>query len=307
MELKSIHPQLRRKYRLIPPIPYENPVFRTLLKPLFRLVPFAKPVAGVDIADHKLTHTKLRVYRPQGNPCGAGLFWIHGGGMLIGSISMNDKLCSQYARDLNLTVVSIEYRLAPKYQFPCAIDDCFEGWQWMQSNAQAMGVEPARIVISGQSAGGGLAASLAQRVYDNCTVQPAGQALFCPMLDDRTAGNQSLDIIKHRLWNNKNNRAGWSSYLGRNIGSNKVPNYAVAARRTNLSGLASTWIGVGDIDLFHQESRHYAQRLKAAGVNCEFETVPMAPHGFEAIAPDAEISRSLFESNYRFLRASLAL
>ena len=96
--------------------------------------------------------------------------------MILGTAAMNDRECSFYAKDLKLIVVSVEYRLAPKHPFPCALNDCFEVWQWLLNTACDLGIAPDRIVISGESAGGGLAASLTQRILDHGGIQPAGQA-----------------------------------------------------------------------------------------------------------------------------------
>ena len=158
-----------------------------------------------------------------------------------------------------------------------------------------------------RSAGGGVAASMALRVHDAGGVQPAAQALFCPMLDDRTAAQLELDALEHRIWNNRSNRAGWTWYLGQPVGQSQVPAYAVPARRTVLAGLPPAWIAVGDIDLFYGEDRAYAERLSQAGVPCEFYPVSRAPHGFETFAPEATLSRDLFTDYYRFLRQVLKL
>lgn len=127
------------------------------------------------------------------------------------------------------------------------------------------------------------------------------------MLDDRTAAQLELDALKHRIRNNRSNRAGWTWYLGQPVGQSQVPAYAVPARRTDLSGLPPAWIAVGDIDLFYGEDRAYAQRLSQAGVPCDFYPVSRAAHGFETFAPEATLSRDLFDDYYRFLRQVLKL
>ncbi|NND69824.1 MAG: alpha/beta hydrolase fold domain-containing protein, partial [Halioglobus sp.] len=156
-------------------------------------------------------------------------------------------------------------------------------------------------------AGGGLAASLAQKVCDAGGPQPAGQALFCPMLDDRTAARRELDAIKHKLWNNQSNFAGWSHYLGHPAGEPEERDHAVPARRVDLAGLPHTWIGIGDADLFLEESRDYRARLEAAGIPCDFHTAPGGFHGFEGLAPEAQVTRDLYASNFAFLRRVLDL
>lgn len=285
----------------IPAVPFHNPILLPILQFLTKISPAKKSIPGVSISEQKLDTARVRIYRPEGELSGAGLLWTHGGGMIIGSPVINDRECSRYAKELKLVVVSVEYRLAPKHPFPCALDDCFEAWRWMQNSAFALGIAPDRIVISGQSAGGGLAASLAQKISDEGGVQPAGQALFCPMLDDRTAARRELDDIKHRVWNNKNNRGAWAWYLGHPPGKVSVAQYAVPARREYLSGLPPTWIGVGDIDLFYEEDHLYATRLKKAKVSCHLEVVPGGPHSFELFFPEASVTRVFMNSNYKFL------
>jgi len=307
MKIDQLHPQLRKAYRWIPAIPFHSRIFLALVKLLSLIPRRTKPVPGVTIVEHKLGTARVRLYRPEGEHAGAALLWIHGGGYIIGSPAMNDKECARYAVELNIAVVSVGYRLAPGYRFPCAIDDCFEAWQWLQDNAGVLGVCRDRIAISGQSAGGGLAAALAQRVYDHGGVQPVGQALIYPMIDDRTAAHKTLDAVGHKLWSNRNNRGAWSHYLGRAPGASALPPYAAPARREDLAGLPPAWVGVGDIDLFYQENAVYAARLNEAGVSCELVVVPGAPHGFEVFAGDAPVSRDFMASNYRFLRRVLQL
>lgn len=307
MNIDSLHPQLRKTYGRIPAIPFHNPVALALLKFLSGLSRPGKPIAGVAIYQQQHAAGCVRVYRPEGEQSGAGLLWIHGGGYLIGNAATNERECAQYALDLKAVVVSVEYRLAPRHPFPCALDDCFTAWQWLLQNADELGVDANRIVIAGQSAGGGLAAALAQRIFDGGGVQPAGQSLIYPMLDDRTAARRELDAIKHRLWNNRNNRGGWTHYLGQAAGLDEVPPYAVPARRADLSGLPPAWVGVGEVDLFYEEDVEYARRLQEAGVDCELYTVPGAPHAFEMLVPDAPVSRDFVAANNQFMRRVLGL
>ncbi|MEM7016215.1 MAG: alpha/beta hydrolase [Pseudomonadota bacterium] len=307
MDIEKIHPELQQAFRRIPPLPFHNRLFVNSMNFLIGLAPGKKEIDGVIISKKTLTNAGLRIYQPNGDSSGAGLLWIHGGGMITGRATQDDQTCANYARDLNLVVVSVDYRLAPKHPFPVPLDDCYEVWQWFTHEADNLGVDPSRIAISGQSAGGCLAASLAQKILDAGGVQPAAQALFCPMLDDRTAADPALDAIKHRVWNNKSNRAGWSAYLGHSPGESDVPAYAAPARRDELAGLPPTWVGIGDIDLFYEEARLYAQRLNEANVNCQFHTVPMAPHAFETFVPRASITQDFYQDNYQFLQEALSL
>jgi acetyl esterase/lipase len=118
-----------------------------------------------------------------------------------------------------------------------------------------------------------------------------------PMLDDRSADRKDLDSTGYRLWNRSSNKFGWDSYLG-----DADPDIAVPARRKDLSGLPPAWMGVGTMDLFHDEDLAYAERLKAAGVPCEVDVVQGAFHGFDAVASKAEVSQSFFNSQCAFLQ-----
>ena len=114
------------------------------------------------------------------------MLWLHGGGYVMGKPEQDDTRCIQFVRELGLTVVSVDYRLAPQYPFPAALDDSYTALLWMASHAQDLGIDPARIALAGASAGGGLAAALAQLAHDRQEVRPAFQLLIFPMLDDRT-------------------------------------------------------------------------------------------------------------------------
>lgn len=308
MNIEQLHPELHKSYARIPAIPFHNAVCYFALNVLQRLLPQKiKPFAGVLIEDQPLTHRNVRIYRPENGSNRAALLWIHGGGFIMGNVSNNDRECAAIARTLGIVVVSAGYRVAPKHPFPAPLDDCFEAWNYLQANAEQWQIDRYRVAVLGQSAGGGLAASLIQRIADTGGVQPAAQLLMYPMLDDRTASNTALDPIRHRIWNNKNNRGAWGWFLGQPAGQADTPRYAAAARREDLSGLPPTWIGVGDADLFYQEDCAYAERLKAAGVPCELVVGPQCPHAYDLIAPDAPVSQLLIQSYYRFLRNSLKL
>ncbi|MFT3965305.1 MAG: alpha/beta hydrolase [Sphingobium sp.] len=309
MPLSKVAPELRSATRRMTmlPMPFGSDWGRRFLRWMLGRIPVpGGGVEGVRIDTPAGTPVPLRIYDPGERGNGGALLWIHGGGYLIGAAKQDDLHCAATARELGILVVSVDYRLAPENPFPAPLDDCHQGWTWMQAQALVLGIDPLRIAIGGQSAGGGLAAGLVQRIHDEGGPQPAAQWLFCPMIDDRTAADRRLDGIGHRLWTNRNNRTGWSAYLGREPGLPDPPPHAVPARRLDLSGLPPAWIGVGDIDLFHEEGRAYALRLDEAGVDVDFVTVPGAPHGFEAWASDTVLARDYLARARAWLRARLA-
>ena len=293
MKLSQLHPELRSAYRFVP-----NPAVRSAAgRKLFRVLlnkkaPAPPPGLCLETLRPGGDATPLHVVGAQTGGSGAAVLWLHGGGMMIGSATEEFPLAFRLAQRYKLTVVLAGYRLAPEHPFPAQIDDAAAAWAWLLLNAERRGIDPARIAVGGQSAGGGIAAMLVQSLADERGRQPAAQWLFCPMLDDRTAADRSLDPIRHRLWNNRSNRAGWKALLGVEPGAAKVPAGAVPARRENLAGLPPTWIGTGTVDLFHAEDVAYARRLSAAGVDVTLDEVEGAPHIFETFAPDTRLARS---------------
>lgn len=306
MELTRVDPELRQAVRRVPVLTLRWRWLRRLVRATLRRFLPDTVVDGVRFQDLDVDGLAVRVYRPESGASGAGLLWIHGGGFVMGLHTQDHRFCSRIARDLGMVVVSVDYRLAPDDPFPAAIDDCAAAWDWFQRSHADLGVDPARIAVGGQSAGGGLAACLAHRILDQGGIQPRAQLLFCPMLDDRTAARTELDDTRHWIWDNPDNRFGWSAYLGHEPGLPTVP-YAVAARREDLAGLPPAWVGVGDIDLFHEENSDYAQRLRDAGVDCDLDIVPGAPHGFESWAPKLPISESFVERAREWLGRTTAV
>ncbi len=227
------------------------------------------------------------------------LFLIHGGGFVMGRNKDLLAAAAKLARSAGVPIICPTYRLAPQAPAPAAIDDVHEAWQDVQSRATALGIAAEKIVLGGVSAGGGLAASLAQRLYDQDGTQPAAQLLIYPMLDDRTAAQHELDTPRHRVWSNRNNRFGWTSYLAQPPG-HPVPSYWVAARRDDLSGLPPTWLGVGTCDLFLHENRDYVERLRKAQVDVTYFEIDGAIHGFDMA--NTELSKAFGHLQSEFVK-----
>jgi acetyl esterase/lipase len=291
----DFHPELERTARFIPRTiitRYTLPLMRAAGRLVGRNTP-------ADIETLTLASgVGVRLHRPPGaTGTGPGMVWIHGGGYVIGSAAQDDAICRRFARDLGITIAAVEYRLAPEYPYPIPVEDCYSALTWL---AGLPAVDPARVVIAGASGGGGLAAALALLARDRGDVDVAAQMLVYPMLDDRSATAEGIDGRNHRLWSQSSNRYGWSSYLG-----DADPKVAVPARRDDLRGLPPTWLGVGTLDLFHDEDLAYVERLRAAGVPCDLEVVQGAFHGFDGVVPKASVSQSFFNSQVEFLRQTL--
>ena len=317
MNLGLLDPELRTVFERMPALDIwdDLPAVRVaageMLKQMYAQFPKIESVATTDHVVPGLNGAPgvaVRVYRPENRTDTLpGLFWIHGGGYVLGSMEMDDMSCRLMISQVPCVIVSVEYRLAPEHPFPLPMDDCYAGLKWMWDNAAQLGVDRSRIGLHGLSAGGGLAAGLALLARDRGEVDLMFQMLLCPMIDDRNTTPSSYLVTDNRTWSRASNIRGWAAYLGDAAGSGEVSPYAAAARAGNLSGLPPAYIAVGGMDLFRDENIEYARRLCLAGVPVELHLYPGGFHGFEYAAPDAQISRRARDMHRRALRQAFGL
>jgi triacylglycerol lipase len=204
---------------------------------------------------------------------------IHGGGYVMGGPIMGDGTNRILSERLGCVVVSVDYRLAPETAFPGGLEDCYAALAWLHKEAEALGVDRARIAVGGESAGGGHAAALAQYARDKEEYAICLQVLDCPMLDDRTGSTTAAHANGVYVWTPESNAYGWRSYLGTAPGGPDTPKYASPARMDDLSGLAPAYVAIGALDMFLEESLDYARRLICAGVPTEMHVIPGVFHG----------------------------
>jgi len=236
---------------------------------------------------------RLIVTKPRAAGSGRpGILHIHGGGYVMGTAEMTGVTDTAYAIDLGAVVVSVDYRLAPETPHPGPVEDCYAGLAWLAAEAPRLGVDASRIVVTGESAGGGLAAALVLLARERGEIPIAFQHLVFPMLDDRTVTHpEPSPYLGEFVWTPDSNRFGWTSLLGGPPGGADVSPFAAPARATDLAGLPPTFMICGALDLFLEEDLDYARRLIRAGVPTELHVYPGAPHGFMFV-PDAEVSRT---------------
>jgi acetyl esterase/lipase len=251
---------------------------------------------GVDREDYEVPASgddpalALRVHRPKGEQGALGcLYWMHGGGLVLGSYAMEDARFDRWCQLFGIVGVAIEYRLAPENPFPGPIEDCYRGLAFVHENAAKLGIDSARIGIGGASAGGGLAASLALLARDRAELAIAYQLLIYPMIDDRQTTPSSAWEVP--VWPPVANTYAWGAYLGAAKGGPDVSPYAAASRATDLSGLPPALISVGGVDGFVDEDIDYARRLNQANVATELHVYPGGPHGFDSIAPGTALGQ----------------
>ncbi|MEU5264431.1 alpha/beta hydrolase fold domain-containing protein [Amycolatopsis sp. NPDC021455] len=228
------------------------------------------------------------------------VYYIHGGGLVAGShLGQDARNLLAWAGELNLTVVSPGYRLAPEHPYPAPFEDCHAGLLWTVENCAGP------VVLGGASAGGGLAAATALLARDRGGPALAGQLLVCPMLDDRNDTASAVDLDGRGLWDRTANMIGWTAYLGDRRGTDDVPAYAAPARAEDLSGLPPTFLDVGSVETFRDEVITYANRIWQAGGDAELHVWPGGFHGFDSLAPEAKVSRAARAARLTWLRRLL--
>ena len=310
-EFSKVHPDLQQIADKSPKFLFSHKNL-WLMKWVVKLTPAPKTPEDILVENifvtgrDNRTKIRLRIYKPKSitTPTPV-LIWLHGGGYVMGKPEMDDFSCAQYVRELGIPIVSVDYRYAPKHPFPAGLEDSYSALKWVESHSQQLGLDAKRIAIGGASAGGGLAAALVQLAHDRQEIKPVFQLLVYPMLDDRTVLRADIDDSNNFTWTQESNRFGWESYLGKKCGTEDVPAYSVPARRKDLSGLPPAWIGVGTLDVFHDEDVAYAQRLKECDVECEIYIAPDAFHGFDVFDPQLSIVQEFRKSQVAALKEYL--
>lgn len=233
---------------------------------------------------------------------------MHGGGFVGGRVDQFPSAYQALAQTCQCLVVSVDYRLAPETRFPGALEDNYAALRWLNVHAAELGIDPHRIVIGGESAGGGHAAMLAIAARDRGEFRIAFQMLIYPMLDDRTGSTvMPPPHVGQIMWNAESNRFGWGALLGQAAGLEIVPPGSVPARVADLSGLPPTFIAVGGLDLFVMEDIAYASRLNASGVPVELLVVTGAFHAFDGLVPAARVSRQFRSAIVDALKGGMAV
>jgi acetyl esterase/lipase len=245
----------------------------------------------------------VRVYRPA-DATGTlpGIYFIHGGGMVLGDIEGENAVAEEICEQVGAVVVSVEYRLAPEHPHPAPSEDCYAGLVWMARNAAELGFDPQRLAVYGGSAGGGLTIAVALLARDRGFPAIRFQMPIYPMIDDTNETPSSHEITDIGIWDRAANIEAWQWYLG----GGKPDKYAAPARAEDLTGLPPAFIDVGTVDTFRDEDIAFAMRLMQAGVPTELHVNPGAYHASEAFAPQTALSQRTWERRFDALRRALA-
>jgi acetyl esterase/lipase len=240
---------------------------------------------------------------------GPAVYHVHGGGLIMGDVDTFGKFTALKAAQSGIPFFSIEYRIAPEHQHPVPVNDCYAGLQWLSQHASELGIDPSKIVVQGESAGGGLAAGMVLMARDKGLNPPVlAQQLIYPMLDDRNM-TPNPAVEPYASWKVVDNITGWKALLGEGVaGSTKDSaveghEYAAPARAKDLTGLPPTFIDVGQLDIVAPECLEYTKKLVEAGVATEFHLYAGLPHAFEGMGSSTKIVQDALANRRRWLES----
>lgn len=255
--------------------------------------------AGLEIRDVKITSyddTEIVISIVQAKDragTGPGIYYIHGGGMILGTRRTGIDALFGWIHRYNAVLVTVEYRLAPEHPDPTPVEDCYAGLVWSAEHSAELGIEPDRLLIAGASAGGGLAAGTTLLARDRRGPNLIGQLLMYPMIDDRDATISTQQFDKKVTWTRGSNLTGWTALLGERRGTGNVSIYAAPARATDLSNLPPAYIDCGSCEVFRDEDVAYATSIWAAGGQAELHVWPGGFHAYELFAPQTSLAREM--------------
>lgn len=260
---------------------------------------------GVEIEDTGVPRDgapplRVRIYRGGTSPSPA-VVYCHAGAFALGNLDTDHRQCVELARRGGCTVVSVDYRLAPEHRYPAALDDVTAALGWVWNTAAELGLDRDRLAVAGSSAGGALAACLAQRSAARALPPIKFSLLHQPVLDDRPTASKA-EFVTTPGFDGPATAVMWQHYLGDTA---PIPD-AVPARNDRLAGTATTLITCSELDPLRDEAIDYARRLIAAGVRVDVHVFGGTCHGFDSLCPDWEVSRGLFAMQGDMLRRSLA-
>ncbi|MEV8207436.1 alpha/beta hydrolase [Streptomyces sp. NPDC079189] len=291
--MSQLSPEVLAQLRQLPSTPVESLLAHRQVDRREVTVP-AKDGAPIPLSVFSPASTDRTIAAP----C---VYWMHGGGMVMGDRFSQIDIPLEWLDEFGAVVVSVDYRLAPEATGTTLVDDCYQGLLWVAEHSAKLGIDPARIVVAGASAGGGLAAGVTLLARDLGTPAIAAQMLICPMLDHRNTSTSSRQYSGGPgVWTREMNAFGWRCVLG-DLTDHEVPEYVSPALADNLSGLPTTYIDTGSAEVFRDEDTDYATRIWAGGGQAELHVWAGGFHGFDALYPQARISAAARQTRTAWL------
>jgi acetyl esterase len=228
------------------------------------------------------------------------LVYYHGGAFVMKPAPQHFENALRYAREADCLVIFVEYRLAPKYPFPAGFDDCHAALRWAISNAQTLGIDKERLVVGGDSAGGGLAAGVAQRAWQEDGISLRGQLLIYPCVDLLCTRPSMAAYANVPPFKGASAGSIAKTYLGQPASAG-MPRYA-SPINGDVSGLAPAYVETPEFDLLHDQGSAYAHALLDKGVPVELNEIKGGVHGFDLLAASSSVSKNAMQRRIEFLR-----
>ncbi|KAK4543353.1 hypothetical protein LTR36_005712 [Oleoguttula mirabilis] len=228
------------------------------------------------------------------------IVYTHGGGYIGLSVELFSPVLAEYVSMSGVQIFAMDYRLSPEHSFPAPLEDCYAGLQYVHENATQFGIDPERIAIMGESAGGGLCAGAAI-LARNRGLKLAKQLVINGSLDDRNIKPKSFpELQRFATCSIEDNITCWDAYLGP---GHEFKNYiappAAPARLENMSELAPLYLDVGALDIYRDEGIQYAMKVAKAGVEVELHVYPGVPHSFEILCPRTKMAKLAMQNRVR--------
>ncbi|MDB5980119.1 MAG: lipase [Pseudomonas sp.] len=263
--------------------------------------------AGLEVCDLFLADVPVRCYRPaslsaaDSVPC---VIYLHGGGWVVGDLDSHDFVTAPLAFDLNAVVIAVDYRLAPEHPFPAAFEDCLAVWRAVQMLAKQLGIDPQRVAIAGDSAGGNLAAAVCLALRDAGQAQPVGQALIYPGLGGAANLPSRSECADAPLLSSNDLECYRALYLSHR--QQEKMSYAMPLMAADFSNLAPAFIAVAQFDPLRDDGVCYHRALSEAGVASQFYLGLGLVHGcLRAKGQAAEVD-ALYDELVKALRRFLS-
>ena len=277
--------------------------FGSMLKPPRRIFKDREIDVYTEIIDG-YDGAKIKVYvmspkeKTANMPC---IVYYHGGGFVYGASSNHYYLCKEYALKSKCKIIFVDYRLAPKYQFPIPAEDCFMAYCWTIENAEKLGIDKTRIAIGGDSAGGCLTAAVALMARDRGLMAPLFQMLIYPVTDRRMITKSMKNFVDTPMWNGRLSVKMWEGYLG--SGEHEHIEYASPVEAPSLENLPDTYMETAEFDCLRDEGIMYGEMLRDAGNTVTFYQTKGTMHAFDG-KRSAPTTEKAIEKRLKFINSN---